>query len=149
PVSKPHVAVASSTVLELSEFVTLNCSHANGTKARYTWLKDGRPLGNDSRLLLSPDRKVLTITRVLMADDDVYSCLVENPISQGRSGPLKLTVYRRSSLYVILSTGGIFLLVTLVTVCACWKPSKKGKRGAEAPGGADFAEQDEEQLKHE
>ncbi|NWY08453.1 HECAM protein, partial [Nothoprocta ornata] len=151
PVSKPHVAVASSTVLELSELVTLNCSHANGTKARYTWLKDGRPLGNDSRLLLSPDRKVLTITRVLMADDDVYSCLVENPISQGRSGPLKLTVYRkraagagrpmatcggdptagrcppragRSSLYVILSTGGIFLLVTLVTVCACWKPSK-------------------------
>ncbi|KGL83495.1 Hepatocyte cell adhesion molecule, partial [Tinamus guttatus] len=154
PVSKPHVAVASSTVLELSEFVTLNCSHANGTKARYTWLKDGRPLGNDSRLLLSPDRKALTITRVLMADDDVYSCLVENPISQGRSGPLKLTVYRRSSLYVILSTGGIFLLVTLVTVCACWKPSKKygagGKRGAEAPsGGGDFAEQDEEQLKHE
>eukprot|EP00076_Gallus_gallus_P029480 XP_015153578.1 hepatocyte cell adhesion molecule isoform X3 [Gallus gallus] len=68
--------------------------------------------------------KILTITRVLMADDDVYSCLVENPISQGRSAPVKLTVYRRSSLYIILSTGGIFLLVTLVTVCACWKPSK-------------------------
>lgn len=31
----------------------------------------------------------------------------------------------RSSLYIILSTGGIFLLITLVTVCACWKPSKK------------------------
>lgn len=30
----------------------------------------------------------------------------------------------RSSLYIILSTGGIFLLITLVTVCACWKPSK-------------------------
>lgn len=31
----------------------------------------------------------------------------------------------RSSLYIILSTGGIFLLITLVTVCACWKPTKK------------------------
>lgn len=31
----------------------------------------------------------------------------------------------RSSLYIILSTVGIFLLVTLVTMCACWKPSKK------------------------
>lgn len=31
----------------------------------------------------------------------------------------------RSSIYIILSTGGIFLLVTLVTVCACWTPSKK------------------------
>ncbi|XP_062450664.1 hepatic and glial cell adhesion molecule [Rhea pennata] len=149
PVSKPQVVVASSTVLELSEYFTLNCSHENGTKPSYTWLKDGRPLSNDSRLLLSPDHKVLTITRVLMADDDVYSCLVENPISQGRSGPVKLTVYRRSSLYIILSTGGIFLLVTLVTVCACWKPSKKAKRAAEAPGAADFAKQDNEQLKHE
>ncbi|NWR81548.1 HECAM protein, partial [Centropus unirufus] len=152
PISKPQVLVASSTVLELSEFFTLNCSHENGTKPTYTWLKDGRPLSNDSRLLLSPDQKILTITRVLMADDDVYSCLVENPISHGRSVPVKITVYRkppippsrtpraahhlqllcpliscppgRSSLYIILSTGGIFLLVTLVTVCACWKPSK-------------------------
>lgn len=31
----------------------------------------------------------------------------------------------RSSLYIILSTVGIFVLVILVTVCACWKPSKK------------------------
>uniref|UniRef100_A0A669QCA9 Hepatic and glial cell adhesion molecule n=1 Tax=Phasianus colchicus TaxID=9054 RepID=A0A669QCA9_PHACC len=93
PISKPQVLVASSTVLELSEFFTLNCSHENGTKPTYTWLKDGRPLNNDSRLLLSPDQKILTITRVLMADDDVYSCLVENPISQGRSVPVKLTVY--------------------------------------------------------
>jgi len=95
PISKPQVLVASSTVLELSEFFTLNCSHENGTKPTYTWLKDGRPLNNDSRLLLSPDQKILTITRVLMADDDVYSCLVENPISQGRSAPVKLTVYRK------------------------------------------------------
>ncbi|NXB74274.1 HECAM protein, partial [Donacobius atricapilla] len=158
PISKPQVLVASSTVLELSEFFTLNCSHENGTKPTYTWLKDGRPLSNDSRLLLSPDQKILTITRVLMADDDVYSCLVENPISHGRSIPVKLTVYRRSSLYIILSTGGIFLLVTLVTVCACWKPSKKAapslslsreKRQAETQPASDYAEQDEERLKHE
>ncbi|NXG04041.1 HECAM protein, partial [Sakesphorus luctuosus] len=153
PISKPQVLVASSTVLELSEFFTLNCSHENGTKPTYTWLKDGRPLSNDSRLLLSPDQKILTITRVLMADDDIYSCLVENPISHGRSIPVKITVYRRSSLYIILSTGGIFLLVTLVTVCACWKPSKKygwgEKRQAETQPTSDYAEQDEERLKHE
>ncbi|NWS78304.1 HECAM protein, partial [Crotophaga sulcirostris] len=153
PISKPQVLVASSTVLELSEFFTLNCSHENGTKPTYTWLKDGRPLSNDSRLLLSPDQKILTITRVLMADDDVYSCLVENPISHGRSVPVKITVYRRSSLYIILSTGGIFLLVTLVTVCACWKPSKKygwrEKRQVETQAASEYPEQDEERLKHD
>ncbi|KAB1254680.1 Hepatocyte cell adhesion molecule [Camelus dromedarius] len=151
PISRPQVSVASTTVLELSEGFTLNCSHENGTKASYTWLKDGKPLLNDSRMLLSPDQKVLTITRVLMEDDDLYSCVVENPISQGRSPPVKITVYRRSSLYIILSTGGIFLLVTLVTVCACWKPSKKSgkKRKLEKQNSLEYIDQNDDRLKPE
>uniref|UniRef100_A0A8B9G605 Hepatic and glial cell adhesion molecule n=1 Tax=Amazona collaria TaxID=241587 RepID=A0A8B9G605_9PSIT len=88
-----NLTVDSKSKKDVHEFFTLNCSHENGTKPTYTWLKDGRPLSNDSRLLLSPDQKILTITRVLMADDDVYSCLVENPISHGRSIPVKITVY--------------------------------------------------------
>ncbi|KAM9221472.1 hepatic and glial cell adhesion molecule isoform 3-T3 [Dugong dugon] len=151
PISRPQVVAASSTVLELSEAFTLNCSHENGTKPSYTWLKDGKPLLNDSRLLLSPDQKVLTITRVLMEDDDLYSCVVENPISQGHSPPIKITVYRRSSLYIILSTGGIFLLVTLVTVCACWKPSKKSgnKRKLEKQNSLEYMDQNNDRLKPE
>ncbi|XP_032085998.1 hepatocyte cell adhesion molecule [Thamnophis elegans] len=149
PVSKPHVALASSTVLELSEYFSFNCSHENGTKPSYTWMKDNKPLSNDSRLILSHDQKILTITRVLMADDDTYSCLVENPISKGQSAPVKLTVYRRSSLYIILSTGGIFLLGTLVTVCACWKPSKKNKRKLEKESSSEYLDQNEEHLKHD
>ncbi|MEJ1283646.1 roundabout guidance receptor 4 [Cricetulus griseus] len=98
PISRPQVLVASTTVLELSEAFTLNCSHENGTKPSYTWLKDGKPLLNDSRMLLSPDQRVLTITRVLMEDDDLYSCVVENPISQVRSLPVKITVYRGKAL---------------------------------------------------
>ncbi|XP_071473292.1 hepatic and glial cell adhesion molecule isoform X2 [Marmota flaviventris] len=151
PISRPQVLVASTTVLELSEAFTLNCSHENGTKPSYTWLKDGKPLLNDSRMLLSPDQKVLTITRVLMEDDDLYSCVVENPISQVRSLPVKITVYRRSSLYIILSTGGIFLLVTLVTVCACWKPSKKSrkKRKLEKENSLEYMDQNDDRLKPE
>ncbi|KAM6933688.1 hepatic and glial cell adhesion molecule a [Xenentodon cancila] len=128
PVSKPYIQMMASSVLEYSEHFNLHCSHDNGTKPVYSWLKGGKVLTNDSRLLLSHDQKVLTISRVLMADDDVYVCRVENPISSMKSIPVKLTVYRRSSLYIILSTGGIFLLITLVTVCACWKPSKKKHR---------------------
>ncbi|KAM5245558.1 hepatic and glial cell adhesion molecule isoform 2-T2 [Ctenodactylus gundi] len=149
PISRPQVLVASTTVLELSEAFTLNCSHENGTKPSYTWLKDGKPLLNDSRMLLSPNQKVLTITRVLMEDDDLYSCVVENPISQVRSLPVKITVYRRSSLYIILSTGGIFLLVTLVTVCACWKPSKKKKRKMEKQNSLEYMDQNDDRLKSE
>ncbi len=154
PISKPHVHMLTSAVLELTENFTLNCTHETGTKTTYSWAKGGHPLLNETRLLLSPDQKVLTITRVQMVDEDVYSCMVENPISSMRSPPVRLTVYsknglfqhnsllkkcscfkysihicvmfaERSSLYIILSTVGILLLVTLVTVCACWKPSKK------------------------
>ncbi|XP_068601840.1 hepatic and glial cell adhesion molecule a [Brachionichthys hirsutus] len=128
PVSKPYIQMVASSVLEYSEYFNLHCSHDNGTKPVYGWLKGSKVLANDSRLLLSHDQKALTIARVVMSDDDIYACTVENPISSMRSVPVKLTVYRRSSLYIILSTGGIFLLITLVTVCACWKPSKKKHR---------------------
>ncbi|KAM6970063.1 hepatic and glial cell adhesion molecule b [Aplochiton taeniatus] len=133
PVSRPYIHMEASSVLELTERFILNCSHDNGTKTSYSWQKGGKPLGNETRLFLSPDQKLLTIMRVLMVDDDIYSCSVENPIGSMRSLPIKLTVYRRSSLYIILSTGGIFLLITLVTVCACWKPSKKPKRPIRKP----------------
>ncbi|XP_071382452.1 hepatic and glial cell adhesion molecule b [Centroberyx affinis] len=133
PISRPYIHMESSSVLELSENFILNCSHDNGTRTTYGWSKGGKPLTNETRFLLSPDQKFLTITRVLMADDDIYSCTVENPIGSMKSLPIKLTVYRRSSLYIILSTGGIFLLITLVTVCACWKPSKKPRHPARKP----------------
>ncbi|CAJ1063331.1 hepatocyte cell adhesion molecule-like [Xyrichtys novacula] len=132
-ISRPYIHLESSSVLELSENVVLNCSHDNGTRTTYRWFKGGKPLSNMTRFVLSPDQKLLTITRVVMADDDIYSCTVENPVGNGTSLPLRLTVYRRSSLYIILSTGGIFLLITLVTVCACWTPSKKKKPPARKP----------------
>ncbi|KAM3600767.1 uncharacterized protein V6R79_002262 [Siganus canaliculatus] len=133
PISRPYIHMESSSVLELSENVILNCSHDNGTRTTYRWLKGGKPLTNVTRFVLSPDQKLLTITRVLMADDDIFSCIVENPVGNMTSLPLRLTVYRRSSLYIILSTGGIFLLITLVTICACWTPSKKQEHPARKP----------------
>uniref|UniRef100_A0A3P8VLI1 Hepatic and glial cell adhesion molecule n=1 Tax=Cynoglossus semilaevis TaxID=244447 RepID=A0A3P8VLI1_CYNSE len=124
PISKPYIHTESSSILELSENVVLNCSHENGTRPTYGWFRGGKPQSNETRFSLSPDKKLLTISRVLMADDDIYSCTVENPVGNVTSIPFRLTVYRRSSLYIILSTGGIFILITLVTICACWTPSK-------------------------
>ncbi|XP_016379441.1 hepatocyte cell adhesion molecule-like [Sinocyclocheilus rhinocerous] len=141
PVSRPFVHIAASSVLELTELFILNCTHDSGTKPTYSWLKGGKSLTNDSRLLLSHDQKVLTISHVVMSDDDVYSCRVENPISSMKSLPVKLTVYGRSSLYIILSMGGIFLLITLVTVCACWKPSKKKRQELAGQSRQNVAEQ--------
>lgn len=95
PVSKPYIQMMASSVLEYSEHFHLHCSHDNGTKPVYGWLKGGKVLSNDSRLQLSHDQKVLTISRVQMSDDDAYACTVDNPISSTRSAPVKLTVYSR------------------------------------------------------
>nr|XP_020454216.1 hepatocyte cell adhesion molecule-like [Monopterus albus] len=133
PISRPCIHMEASSVLELSENIILNCSHENGTRTSYRWFKGGKPLTTEMRFVLSPDQKLLTITRVLMADDDIYSCTVENPVGNMTSLPIRLTVYRRSSLYIIISTGSIFLLITLVTVCACWTPSKKPKHPPRKP----------------
>lgn len=89
----------TTSVLELSENVVLNCSHDNGTKTAYRWFKGGKLLSNRTRFVLSPDQKFLTIMRVLMADDDIYICMVENPVGNMTSLPIKLTVY--SKLYLI------------------------------------------------
>lgn len=91
--------MVTSTVVELTENFTLNCTHETGTKATYSWAKGGHPLLNETRLLLSRDQKVLTITRVQIVDDDVYSCMVENPISSMRSPLVRLTVYSKDGLF--------------------------------------------------
>lgn len=93
PISRPYIHVESSSVLELSENVILNCSHENGTRTTYRWFKGGKPLTNETRFVLSPDQKLLTIKRVLMTDDDIYSCTVENPVGNATSLPIRLTVY--------------------------------------------------------
>ncbi|MEQ2208414.1 hypothetical protein XENOCAPTIV_029347 [Xenoophorus captivus] len=53
----------------------------------------GKPLANETRFVLSPYQKWLTITRVLMADEDIYSCSVENPLGNMTSLPIRLAVY--------------------------------------------------------
>lgn len=93
PISRPYIHMESSSVLELSENVILNCSHDNGTRTTYRWFKGGKPQNNETRFVLSPDSKLLTITRVLMADDDIYTCTVENPVGNMTSLPIRLTVY--------------------------------------------------------
>uniref|UniRef100_D3ZEI4 Hepatic and glial cell adhesion molecule n=1 Tax=Rattus norvegicus TaxID=10116 RepID=D3ZEI4_RAT len=144
PISRPQVLVASTTVLELSEAFTLNCSHENGTKPSYTWLKDGKPLLNDSRMLLSPDQKVLTITRVLMEDDDLYSCVVENPISQVRSLPVKITVYKRLSRAVVLNLPNSIALFLVGAGLICRK-----KRKLEKQNSLEYMDQNDDRLKSE
>nr|XP_035979192.1 hepatocyte cell adhesion molecule isoform X7 [Halichoerus grypus] len=94
----------------------------------------------------------LLLSDLQLADEGTYE--VEISITDDTftgEKTINLTVDGRSSLYIILSTGGIFLLVTLVTVCACWKPSKKSgkKRKLEKQSSLEYMDQNDDHLKPE
>ncbi|KAB1254913.1 Hepatocyte cell adhesion molecule [Camelus dromedarius] len=124
PISRPQVQWLQPSA-GAQRGLHLNCSLRMAPRPATPGLKDGKPLLNDSGIL-SPDQKVLTITRVLMEDDDLYSWWWRTPSARATPPPVKITVYSdgRSSLYIILSTGGIFLLVTLVTSVPAGNPPK-------------------------
>lgn len=117
-ISRPYIHVESSSVLELTENFILNCSHDNGTRTTYRWFKGGKPLRNETRFLLSPDQKLLTITRVLQADDDIYSCTVENPVGNMTSLPTRLAVYSRFCSYCTCSCSAHFIWCRLMQTWA-------------------------------
>lgn len=76
------------------------------------------------KLNVKPRYKSLVHCCCLAVTDTNFSIVLSFFLFLFSSTPLYHSGLGRSSLYIILSTGGIFLLITLVTVCACWKPSK-------------------------
>ncbi|XP_032821744.1 uncharacterized protein LOC116948777 [Petromyzon marinus] len=124
PISKPVVIISSPVAVEMAEAVTMNCSHVNGTRAVYAWLKGGAPLTNGSRHRLSAGGHSLTLAPVLLGDSDSYACLASNAVSRGASEPVLLTVHRRMAVYLILGGCVILIAIVITSVCLCCNPSK-------------------------
>ena len=73
--------------------MTWMCSVENGTRVRYQWFQDNRPIHARSRYTLSPNSSTLVISPVRKEDIGEYSCVVENFISQKTSEPVALNMF--------------------------------------------------------
>ncbi|CAB1333929.1 unnamed protein product, partial [Coregonus sp. 'balchen'] len=91
--------------------VTLTCDAA-GFNITREWMNDGQPLSSGDNIILSEDKRVLSIKK--KTDSGEYLCRVSNPVSSENASD---TVNRMAPLTPGLSAGaitGIVILVLLV-----------------------------------
>ncbi|KAJ8273326.1 hypothetical protein GJAV_G00100320 [Gymnothorax javanicus] len=94
PVSVPIIEkIPALEVVEDKDDVTLKCLVGNGTRVRYKWFKDKRPIHARERYTLSPDNSMLVISPVKKVDIGEFHCMAENFISQKTSDPEALNMY--------------------------------------------------------
>lgn len=92
PVSKPTVVTNLTQTVEGNETVSLYCQFT-GDLPSVAWRKDGDWLLYHDRMNISDDNRTLTITVVNRTDSGQYQCEAQNPVSEGISDQLLLTVY--------------------------------------------------------
>ncbi|KAJ8334184.1 hypothetical protein SKAU_G00398230 [Synaphobranchus kaupii] len=114
PVSVPVIKKSpDSEVVEDKDNVTWICSVENGTRVRYQWFQDNRPIRAGARYTLSSNNSTLVISPVRKEDIGKYTCVVENFISQKTSEPEALKMFYGPYNLAVksdqgLQTGGVF-----------------------------------------
>ncbi len=65
--------------------VSITCSAAAGKAESVEWLKDSKSLTPGDRVILSDDKKTVTIIKVVKEDAGEYKCLLKNKVSKDES----------------------------------------------------------------
>ncbi|XDV33972.1 hypothetical protein PO909_004198 [Leuciscus waleckii] len=80
--SGTNISNSTSLLIAGNSTVNLTCSAAVGKAETVEWLKDGKPLIPGDRVILSVDKKSLTIVQVVKEDMGEYKCLLKNKVSK-------------------------------------------------------------------
>ena len=90
---KPEIAThPHSITIEEGQKVTLYCNSTGNPVPTISWNKDGYPVSNGFRIILSPNHEQLTIRNVNRIDRGDYKCLATNRVGTDTSNASTINV---------------------------------------------------------
>ncbi|XP_059365050.1 carcinoembryonic antigen-related cell adhesion molecule 5-like [Carassius carassius] len=91
--SGTNISSSSSLLIAGISTVNISCSAATGKAESVEWLKDNKPLVPGDRVILSADKKTLTIVKVVREDAGDYKCQLKNKVNQDESTYKMVIIY--------------------------------------------------------
>ena len=83
---KPEITThPQSVTTKEGDNVTLSCYATGNPVPAISWIKDGFPISNNSRISLSQDNNQLTMTNVKRTDSGEYQCVASNRVGKDTS----------------------------------------------------------------
>ncbi|XP_018545086.1 carcinoembryonic antigen-related cell adhesion molecule 5 [Lates calcarifer] len=81
PITGAKITGPVATLIAGNSTANLSCQVTTGTVRTRVWLKDGKPLSANSRLVFADDLSSIMINPLQKEDNGVYQCQLNNPVT--------------------------------------------------------------------